>query len=171
MSKHVLYVLLVVPFLWMCTGQNTTSDSTAEGETSTTEEVADENWQGEKFEYSETQNVSDVIDALAEQDSVPAVVKATVQEVCQAKGCWMNVADGGEGQPIFVQFKDYGFFMPKDLGGGEVVMKGYAYREMTSVEDLRHFAEDEGKSPEEIAAITEPEEELKFLASGVHILK
>lgn len=170
MSKHVLLALLVVPFLWMCTGQNTTAESTAEDQTKT-EEEANENWQGEQFEYSETQNVSEVIDALEEQDSVPAVVKATVQEVCQAKGCWMNVADGGDGQPIFVQFKDYGFFMPKDLGGGEVVMKGYAYRDMTSVEDLRHFAEDEGKSPEEIAAITEPEEELKFLASGVHILR
>ncbi|HKK87795.1 MAG TPA: DUF4920 domain-containing protein, partial [Saprospiraceae bacterium] len=104
MSKHVLYALLVVPFLWMCTGQNTTSESAAEEETKI-EEVADENWQGEQFEYTETQNVSEVIDALEEQDSVPAVVKATVQEVCQAKGCWMNVADGGEGKPIFVQFK------------------------------------------------------------------
>jgi hypothetical protein len=49
-------------------------------------------------------------------------------------------------------------------------MDGYAYREVTSVEDLRHFAEDEGKSKEEIEAITEPREELKFMASGVLLL-
>jgi hypothetical protein len=39
------------------------------------------------------------------------------------------------------------------------------------VDDLKHFAEDEGKTPEEIAKITEPKEELKFLASGVKILE
>ncbi|MCE2790741.1 MAG: DUF4920 domain-containing protein [Saprospiraceae bacterium] len=50
-------------------------------------------------------------------------------------------------------------------------MLGKAYRETTSVEDLKHFAEDEGKSAEEIAAITEPKTELKFMASGVMILK
>ena len=42
---------------------------------------------------------------------------------------------------------------------------------MTSVEDLRHYAEDEGKSEEEIMAITEPVEELKFMATGVEIVK
>jgi len=61
--------------------------------------------------------------------------------------------------------------MPKDLAGQQVVMLGKAYRETTSVEDLKHFAEDEGKSAEEIAAITEPKTELKFMASGVMILK
>jgi hypothetical protein len=70
---------------------------------------------------------------------------------------------------MFVQFKDYGFFMPKDLPGKEVVMKGKAYIEETSVEDLKHFAEDEGLSAEEIAKITEPKKELKFMASGVMI--
>ena len=70
---------------------------------------------------------------------------------------------------MFVQFKDYGFFMPKDLSGKEVVMLGKAYREVTSVEDLKHFAEDEGKTKEEIAKITEPIKELKFMASGVKV--
>jgi hypothetical protein len=39
------------------------------------------------------------------------------------------------------------------------------------VEDLRHYAEDEGKTPEEIAQITEPVVELKIMASGVKILQ
>ena len=62
------------------------------------------------------------------------------------------------------------FFMPKDIAGRKVVMEGKAYREITTVEELRHFAEDEGKSAEEIAAITEPLEELKFMATGVVLL-
>ena len=71
---------------------------------------------------------------------------------------------------MFVKFKDYGFFMPKDIAGKRVVMDGYAFKEITPVDELRHYAEDEGKSPEEIAAIVEPKEELKFLAKGVLLL-
>jgi hypothetical protein len=37
------------------------------------------------------------------------------------------------------------------------------------VETLRHYAEDEGKSKEEIAAITEPVTEYTFEAVGVII--
>ena len=50
-------------------------------------------------------------------------------------------------------------------------MEGKAYREVTSVDELKHYAEDEGKTPEEIAAIVEPVEELKFMASGVILKK
>lgn len=103
-------------------------------------------------------------------DSVAVKVKGTVQAVCQMKGCWMNVNDSADSTEIFVQFKDYGFFMPKDIAGREVVMDGYAYRSVTSVEELQHYAKDEGKSKEEIDAITAPLEELKFMASGVLLM-
>jgi Domain of unknown function (DUF4920) len=110
-----------------------------------------------------------LVDQMADKDSMAVKVHGKVAEVCQVKGCWMNVvADGKEN--MFVKFKDYGFFMPLDITGKEVIMEGYAFREVTSVEELRHYAEDEGKSPEEIAAITQPQEELKFMASGVILL-
>lgn len=101
-------------------------------------------------------------------DSLPLKLAGTVKEVCQNKGCWMNVvSESGESQPIFVKFKDYAFFVPKDCAGKKVVMEGIAYREVTPVDELRHYAEDKGASAEELAAITEPKEELKFMASGV----
>ena len=103
-------------------------------------------------------------------DSLKVKVKGTVQAVCQAKGCWMNIKDSQASTETFVKFKDYGFFMPKDCSGREVIMDGYVYRELTSVDELRHYAEDEGKSKEEIEAITEPVEEMKFMASGVLLL-
>lgn len=92
-------------------------------------------------------------------------VRGTVTSVCQAKGCWMTIAE--DDKEMFVKFKDYGFFMPKDIDGREVIMEGTAYREVVSVDELRHLAEDAGKSEEEIAKITEPKEELQFLAHGV----
>ncbi|HMQ48997.1 MAG TPA: DUF4920 domain-containing protein [Saprospiraceae bacterium] len=106
------------------------------------------------------------------QDSVATKVVGQVTEVCQVKGCWMNILNAnGEGEPMMVRFKDYGFFMPKDIAGKKVIIEGYAFREVTPVDELRHYAEDAGKSADEIAAITEPKEELKFLASGVLLLE
>ncbi len=114
-------------------------------------------------------------DALIPQmttvDSMPAKVSGKVSEVCQKKGCWMTLVSDQPGQPeMRVTFKDYAFFMPKDLAGKHVVVDGYAYVETTPVDVLRHYAEDGGKSKEEIAAITEPKREVSFEASGVLIL-
>lgn len=98
-------------------------------------------------------------------------VVGTVESVCQTKGCWINIVEDGTDKEMFVKFKDYGFFMPKDCAGKKVVLRGQAYSEETSVDELRHYAEDEGKSEEEIAAITEPIQELKFMADGVLLVK
>jgi hypothetical protein len=105
--------------------------------------------------------------------STPMEVKlrGTVKGVCQAKGCWMTIQPKEAGKPVlFVKFKDYAFFMPKDIAGREVVFQGKAYVEETSVDELRHYAEDAGKSADEIAKIDKPEREYKFMASGVAII-
>jgi hypothetical protein len=73
------------------------------------------------------------------------------------------------GETIRVTFKDYGFFMPLDAAGKTVIADGIASIEETSVADLKEYAKDAGKSQEEIDAITEPERELVFEASGVII--
>jgi Domain of unknown function (DUF4920) len=101
---------------------------------------------------------------------VDVKVEGKVDAVCKAKGCWMNVVSDKDNPAMFVKFKDYAFFMPKDLAGKRVVMQGNAYKEVTSVEELKHLAEDAGKSKEDIAKITKPKEEYKFMASGVVIL-
>ena len=84
----------------------------------------------------------------------------------------MTIVSDKPGQPdMRVTFKDYAFFMPKDLSGKKVVIDGYAIVETTPVEVLRHYAEDGGKSKAEIDAITEPKRELAFEAAGVLILE
>jgi hypothetical protein len=98
-------------------------------------------------------------------------VEGKVEKVCQNKGCWMTiVSNDATAEVMMVKFKDYGFFMPFDLSDKKVVMHGNAYIETTSVDELRHYAEDAGQSEEEIAKITEPKKEYKFLADGVVIL-
>jgi len=79
----------------------------------------------------------------------------------------MRVKDGDD--EMFVRFQDYAFFVPRNAAGHNVVMHGTAQLQTTSVEELRHYAQDAGKSPEEIAAITEPETRVTFFADSVYI--
>ena len=98
-------------------------------------------------------------------DTLTTKVKGKIIEVCSKKGCWMTLDMDGENQ-VMVKFKDYGFFMPLNAEG-DVVMNGKAYVSETSVDELKHYAQDAGKSEDEIAAITDPKFEYGFEADGV----
>lgn len=103
---------------------------------------------------------------LGTQDSAQVKLMGSVQEVCQAKGCWMTMKLA-DGRDMRVKFKDYAFFVPKDISGKTIVINGWAHRETVPVADLQHYAKDAGKSAAEIAAITEPQQQLNFEADGV----
>lgn len=103
-------------------------------------------------------------------DSVQVKFASKINEVCSKKGCWMKLSLG-DGTETMVRFKDYGFFMPLDAKDREVIVDGVAFVKETSVADLKHYAEDAGKSKEEIAKITEPKVEFAFEASGVLMKK
>lgn len=105
---------------------------------------------------------------IRKHDGSEGNIRGTVAEICQAKGCWLSLES--DGQTYMVKFKDYGFFLPRDISGKDVILHGTAYLEVTTVDELRHYAEDAGKSADEIAAITEPKEELKFMADGAVVL-
>ena len=80
----------------------------------------------------------------------------------------MKMDIGGD-KELMVRFKDYGFFVPMDSEGKVAIIEGKVKKSVIPVDELKHYAEDAGKSQEEIDAITEPEEKLTFLADGVLI--
>jgi len=97
-------------------------------------------------------------------------IKAKVVDVCPKKGCWMNLYVD-DNTTIFVKMKDYAFFVPDDMIGKTVVLEGEAFEKVTSINELKHYAEDAGKSQEEIDAIVAPEKSIRFLASGIVVPK
>ena len=111
---------------------------------------------------------SDLVKQLKGKDSVRVKVKGNINSCCQAKGCWMKMPLTAD-KEMTVKFKDYGFFVPKNAAGKPAVIEGWAYNELVSVDELKHFAEDAGESEEEIAKITKPEERVTFMADGVLI--
>ena len=67
-----------------------------------------------------------------------------IAKVCQKKGCFFIAQDGAA--TARVSFKDYGFFIPTDSGGKDVVLLGTFSRESVSKEQAEHFAEDLGET-------------------------
>ncbi len=96
-------------------------------------------------------------------------VTGKVKEVCKAQGCWIRL-EKADGTTLMVKSKDHAFFMPENLTGKTVVMEGTATVKEVSEEKRKHFAEDAGKTKEEIKKIKGAEKEVQFVASGVKVL-
>lgn len=108
---------------------------------------------------------------LEKQNKIENIsVRGTVTEVCPKKGCWVTLETEND-EKFFVKMKDYGFFVSTDLKGKNIILNGNAEIKEVSVEELQHYAEDAGKSEEEIASITEPGKEIRFLASGILVVE
>jgi hypothetical protein len=112
---------------------------------------------------------ADRITALfTDADSVETTVFGKISASCKHSGCWMDL-DLGNNKSVHVTFLDESFTIPLDAAGKNAVAQGIAVRELIPVEKLQNYAREEGKSEEEIAAITEPVYAYEFIASGVLI--
>ena len=123
---------------------------------------------GAKVDEKKAITMQDLTKSMTGKEEMTATVTGTVATVCQAEGCWMKM-DKGDGTSMMVRMKDHKFFLPKDITGKVAVITGTAKVKTTTVEMLKHYAEDEGKSADYIATITEPKTELAFDAVGVTI--
>lgn len=166
MKKYILGSLVICLFLFSCNKQEEVANETKDDVAETVKAPATKF--GVEVDEASAMTLASLTTEMTEKDSLDCVVKGTVESVCQKKGCWMTLKKD-DGSTVRVTFKDYALFMPKDLGGKEVVLHGIAKTKTVSVDMLKHLAEDAGKSEEEIAAITDPETKLAIEADGVTI--
>jgi hypothetical protein len=96
-------------------------------------------------------------------------IKGKVVEVCKAEGCWLRMQTPSGN--MLIKMKDHAFFVPLAMNGKTIVAEGTATLKETSVEMLKHYAEDAGKSKEEIEAIKEPKKEITLQANGILVIK
>ena len=120
--------------------------------------------------YIDSKSLLTKYSALKEKDTIDVKVKAKIKNVCKKKGCWVTF-DLDESKETFVKFKDYGFFMPLNANGYNAIINGKAFIAVETVESLKHYAKDEGKSQEEIDKITQPEVTYSFISDGVLLEK
>jgi hypothetical protein len=127
---------------------------------------------GAKFDTNNAVTISEAIQTL-EKAKIASVaetkITGTIVNTCVKKGCWMNITDES-GNTVRVTFKDYSFFVPTSgVENTNVTVIGTFKKETTDVASLKHFAEDAGKSADEIALITKDKTEYTFEATGVLI--
>lgn len=112
----------------------------------------------------------DQYDKLKPGDTLNIKFKSKIKSVCKKKGCWMTL-ELPSGKEVFVKFKDYAFFVPKNAQNENAIVNGKAFVNVESVEELKHYAKDEGKSQAAIDSIITPKTTYAFLADGVLIKK
>ena len=123
--------------------------------------------------YGELFETSEIINYELERDnflnsSSRVKIEGEILSSCPMKGCWMKISV--EKDTVLVRFKDYGFFVPKNgIEGKSTIINGKLSVDTLSIAQLQHYAEDAGKSKEEIALISKPEITISFLADGVVI--
>lgn len=113
-------------------------------------------------------NASELPSLLDPKEPKEVKVKGMVVEVCKAEGCWLRMETTGG--TMMVRMKNHSFFVPVSLNGKTIIADGTATVKETSVDMLRHYAEDAGKSKEEINAIKEPKKEIVLQAKGILVL-
>ena len=125
---------------------------------------------GENIEEGSVIENSQIQNLFATKGKFNAKLEAKVTYVCQMKGCWMKLDIGNE-KEIMVNFKDYSFFVPKNIIGKKVVVSGDAFKRNISVDELKHYARDRGEKESAISLIVEPKEIYSLTAKGVVLLK
>ncbi|MFQ3227629.1 MAG: hypothetical protein ACI8RW_001016 [Porticoccaceae bacterium] len=71
-------------------------------------------------------------------------VTTQVAKVCQKKGCFFIAQAGSE--TIRVAFKDYGFFVPTDIGGKTVTLVGELIAHQRTAKQAQHLSKDLGEN-------------------------
>ena len=174
-------LLLVLTLLAGCTpaAENAAEDGVAPGATPTAS--TDEAPEADGFvlvgELSGSEDALPASDAIAranDLDGQDVRIEGPISAVCQQAGCWLRMGSDDPDQALRVNVPrdssgSYVFTFPMDVAGADALVEGVLAVEETDVETLRHFAEDEGATDEEIAAITEPRRTVILNATGARI--
>jgi len=160
-------LFLSIALLSAC--NNTTNQAEVKTEANEQSANIDYQYYGDSITPDRAVTTADLLYEMQQNDTVLAKVEGKVLSSCAKKGCWMKM-DLGDGKEMHVTFRDYEFFVPKNLDGETAIIEGYAITDTIGVDHLRHLAHDAGKSEEEISTINEPEVTVSFEATGV-ILK
>jgi hypothetical protein len=121
---------------------------------------------GAAFTDAKQVALADVMSDVEKYATAPVKVEGTIKDVCQQKGCWLVVTDGE--RQIRVTFKDYGFFVPKDVKNRKVVLEGLVAKKTITEGAAQHYAS-ESSDKVDPSKIVGPQEVIAMVATGVEI--
>ena len=164
--KKILFIASAA-FLFSCGNAEIEADEVTEVIEEVTVEITKH---GEDITEEGAISTTEFLTQFGGQEAMETKISGKIEEVCSKKGCWM-VMNLSDDKDMRVTFKDYEFFVPLDAAGKQTIIQGTATMDTTTVEMLKHYAEDAGDSQEEIDAITEPEFNYAFEATGVLVME
>lgn len=144
-------------------------------------EIAEDLGAGETAHFGEPFTIEDdpvaLTDALDELDGTDdgaststVKVEASIQRVCQNKGCWFTLEADDVDRPVRVRMKDYGFLIPRNTEDGTSIIEGTLEPKTIDEELARHYAEDvaeeTGEDPEEVDG---PVDTYRLTATGIEM--
>lgn len=168
MNKSIIATILIGACLSLSSCDNKNAST---NETATTNEVAGTTY-GVAFDAKGAIS-ADSMDAFVRSGKeFNGVVTGTIENVCQAAGCWADfkLSNGNLVKVMFRTAEGEEINIPKDAHGKTMIVNGVGFTDTISVEKQKHLAKDNNASAEEIAAIKEAKIKTSFTASGV-ILK
>lgn len=98
-------------------------------------------------------------------------VSGKVDSVCAHKGCWIRLAGPKAEETLFVKFTCpvEGRLVPMSALGRPAVVEGTLVVKEIPEDEARHYKEDAGASPEEIAKIVGPQKQITMQAPAAMI--
>ncbi len=95
-------------------------------------------------------------------------IEGVVERVCQAEGCWMQIAPEAGVAGIRVTFKDHSFFVPKDSKSLKFKAEGEFFVKVLDKAQVDHLIEDGAKIERKADGTAD---EIRFVATGVELRK
>ncbi len=94
-----------------------------------------------------------------------------VDSVCAKRGCWIRLTGPSASETLFVKFTCPidGHLVPMEAKGRRAIVEGTLELKEISQDEARHYAEDAGKSKEDIAKIVGPQKIIKLNAPAAII--
>jgi hypothetical protein len=115
---------------------------------------------GAPMPTGEVQPIAAAVAGFDPAATTPRKFSGRITEVCQAKGCWVMLEDGGQAARVMV--KDHAFAVPKDARGAAIVCGTLAVKELDE-KTARHLAADAGRD----APV--PQREYRIVATSVEV--
>jgi len=122
---------------------------------------------GEKLSGAQKVTLDELLQAPSKYEGKTVQVEAKVRKACQAKGCWMELAQG-DGPGVRITFKDYGFFVPTQSAGYTAKVEGEVKVATLSEERAQHYTSEGAQVPR--GADGKPRE-VQLVARGVELRK
>ncbi|MCI0624056.1 MAG: DUF4920 domain-containing protein [Acidobacteria bacterium] len=121
---------------------------------------------GKPLTLKKTLSLQEALQQPAKYQGQKVLLEGKISDVCQMKGCWLMLSDGG--RAIRMKFEGYSFFVPRDCRGKKVQAEGRLIQETLSQEMARHYAEEQSAQANQ-SQIKGPQRVVTFEAVGVTI--